>query len=139
MGMCRTLKVRPDPREWKAYTTYVSEIVIGGFAKGIIVSIDYLTQQLDAAATESGEGIPPLLEIQMALEKEHIKWKPDLEDGDDDSIGVRAMFKQWLKKFAPLTCLLGYWAHCLYIEWHTCTAMTRCQPTVGTTQVFGNG
>lgn len=104
--------MRPDPREWKAYTSYVSEIVIGGFAKGIIISIDYLTQQLDARGMEANE-IPPLLEIQMVLEQEAIKWKPDLNAGDDDSIGVQTMFKQWMKKCArrsaslPLCCAHG--------------------------------
>ena len=95
--MFRTLKVRPDPRDWKAYTDYVSEIVIGGFAKGIILSIDYLSSQLDPVRMAENE-VPPLLEVQMVLESNAIKWKPDLGKGDDDSIGVKTMFKQWLKK-----------------------------------------
>lgn len=42
----RTLVVRPEPADWKAYTDYVSNIVIDGFARGIVASLDYLTGQL---------------------------------------------------------------------------------------------
>jgi hypothetical protein len=42
----RTLVARPEPSDWKAYTDYVSSIVINGFAVGIITSISYLTDQL---------------------------------------------------------------------------------------------
>lgn len=91
--------MRPDPRDWKAYTDYVSEIVIGGFATGIIKSIDYMAAQLDPVRMAEDD-LPPLLEVQMVLEGTAIRWKPDLGKGDDDSIGVKTMFKQWLKKCA---------------------------------------
>lgn len=42
----RTLVVRPEPADWKAYTDYVSNIVIDGFGRGIVASLDYLTGQL---------------------------------------------------------------------------------------------
>lgn len=42
----RTLVVRPEPADWKAYTDYVSNIVIDGFAQGIVASLNYLTGQL---------------------------------------------------------------------------------------------
>jgi hypothetical protein len=42
----RTLINRPEPSDWKAYTDYVSSIVINGFAAGITASITYLTAQL---------------------------------------------------------------------------------------------
>lgn len=42
----RTLVVRPEPADWKAYTDYVSNIVIDGFAQGIVASLTYLTGQL---------------------------------------------------------------------------------------------
>ena len=94
----RTLVVRPEPSDWKAYTDYVSNIVIAGFGKGITTSIDYLTGQLRAAMEPEAE-VPPLLEVQMLLEKCHICWKPDLGNGDEDDIGVLRMFAQWSKRY----------------------------------------
>ena len=64
----RTLVLRPEPADWKAYTDYVSNIVIGGFSKGITTSVDYLTGQLLAAGRPDSE-VAPLLEIQMVLEQ----------------------------------------------------------------------
>jgi hypothetical protein len=45
----RTLINRPEPSDWKAYTDYVSSIVINGFASGITASISYLTKQLQVS------------------------------------------------------------------------------------------
>ena len=94
----RTLVVRPEPSDWKAYTDYVSNIVIIGFGKGITTSIDYLTNQLRASMVPESE-VPPLLEVQMVLEKGQICWKPDLGDGNDDDIGVLRMLAQWSKRY----------------------------------------
>ena len=59
----RTLVVRPEPADWKAYTDYVSNIVIDGFARGIVASLDYLTGQLlvCAASPQDGTSIECLL------------------------------------------------------------------------------
>eukprot|EP00892_Ulva_mutabilis_P012050 jgi/Ulvmu1/9217/UM005_0317.1 len=94
----RTLVVRPEPADWKAYTDYVSNIVIDGFAKGIVASVNYLTGQLLAPDKPESE-TPPLLEVQMVLEGARICWKPDLGDGDDEGPGVLRMFTLWAKRY----------------------------------------
>jgi hypothetical protein len=42
---------------------------------------------------------PPLLEVQMVLDKSSIRWKPDLAEGDDNGIGVIRMFGGWSKRY----------------------------------------
>jgi hypothetical protein len=62
----RTLVMRPEPADWKAYTDYVSNIVIAGFGRGITTSVDYLTHQLRLAG-DADSGVAPLLEVQARL------------------------------------------------------------------------
>lgn len=94
----RTLVVRPEPSDWKAYTDYVSTIVIGGFAAGITTSINYLTRQLLACNDPDGD-VPPLLEVQVVLRDGAIRWAPDLGAGDSDGPGVQRMFAGWCKRY----------------------------------------
>jgi dynein heavy chain, axonemal len=94
----RTLVVRPEPSDWKAYTDYVSNIVIDGFGVGIMTSVQYLTKQLQACNIPESD-VAPLLEVQMLLKDGRIQWKPDLGLGDEDDIGVLRMFSQWSKRY----------------------------------------
>lgn len=61
----RTLVVRPEPADWKAYTDYVSNIVIDGFARGIVASLDYLTGQLLVCITSFRSNIIQLLMYRL--------------------------------------------------------------------------
>jgi dynein heavy chain, axonemal len=93
----RTLVARPEPADWKAYTDYVSNIVIAGFGRGIATSVDYLTGQLRTAGAPESE-VAPLLEVQMVLESGSIAWKPNLGVGGEE-VGVLRMFAQWSKRY----------------------------------------
>lgn len=82
----RVLKINKGIPSWKKYVDYFSNIVIDGFSKAIIATINYLLKQIDPEQLAKVETTAPLLEIQLELVAPDIVWKPELAESADGKV-----------------------------------------------------
>lgn len=63
-----------DSSEWKAYTSYVDNIVLKGFCSAIRCSLQYLLDNTDAS-----QRCTPLFEVQLLLSRSEMTFDPPLD------------------------------------------------------------
>jgi dynein heavy chain len=75
------LKVENDTTDiWKAYTVYVDRIVLEGFQKVILCSLNYFLRETDNIKSNPD----PLFEAQLQLKPTEIVFAPSMNYGDHD-------------------------------------------------------
>jgi dynein heavy chain len=93
----KKLRVSSGLPDWKAYVDFMNNIVVEGLVKTTIVSMDFLTEQIDHEAIAKDHK-SPLLEIELDLFGKDVSFRPDVAE-QADRTGVRDVVSGWTENF----------------------------------------
>ena len=74
----RKLKVSQGLPDWKSYVDFINNIVVGGLVQVVIVSLEYLEQQVDPLNILK-QNLGPMVEIELDLVGSRVMFQPDLD------------------------------------------------------------
>ena len=102
----KILRVSNASPDWRNYLDFVSENIIGGFAKSITTSLDFLHQQIDLVHIKQANKLP-LLEIKLELDDRNIEldFLPPL-GRDETSKGIGFMIGSMVGSFLQVSTLI---------------------------------
>lgn len=95
----RVLKVSQGLPDWKAYVDFVNNMVVDGLAQAVIVSLEFLEQQVGAEKTAGAvtEKVP-MMDISLDLCGKDVMFIPDMFETTQKN-GVRDIVNGWIESF----------------------------------------
>jgi dynein heavy chain len=93
----KKLRVSNGLPDWKAYVDFANNIVVGGLAQVVTVSLEYLNEQIDPEFIRKDDKMP-LLEIELDLLGKEVMYIPTILPQTDGG-GVHDVVLKWIDTF----------------------------------------
>lgn len=93
----KRLRVSNGLPDWKAYIDFVNNIIVGGLAKVVTVSLEYLNEQIDPEMILKEDKMP-LLEIELDLIGGDVMYLPEVSTQGDGG-GIHDVLYGWIETF----------------------------------------
>ena len=98
--------IKPDKKSltWLAYVDYVNGLVIEGITKGILCSMNYLSDQIIIQYNKHYQN-PPMFDIKVDLINREVKFEPPIESSSRGN-GIRDIIMKITNDFISLAIQL---------------------------------
>ena len=98
--------IKPDKKSltWLAYVDYVNGLVIEGITKGILCSMNYLSDQISIQYNKHYQN-PPMFDIKVDLINREVKFEPPIESSSRGN-GIRDIIMKITNDFISLAIQL---------------------------------
>jgi len=98
--------IKPDKKSptWLAYVDYVNGLVIEGITKGILCSMNHLSDQISISYNKHNQ-LPPMFDIKVDLRDREVKFEPPIE-GSSRGNGIRDIIMKITNDFISLAIQL---------------------------------
>jgi dynein heavy chain len=93
----KILKVSQGLPDWKAYVDFMNNVVVDGLAQVVIISLEYLADQIDPDVIQAQDKMP-LLEIKLNLHGKMVSYEPTIEHTQSQE-GIRDIINGWVESF----------------------------------------
>ena len=90
---------------WKNYVDYINEIIITGIIKAIETSLNDLNNNIDPECIKRRD-LPPLFEIRIQLDRNHVQYEPEIEDPEKSGTIVNTV-NTWIRDFMRIATVVG--------------------------------
>ena len=124
------LKVSKGHPDWRSYVDFVSGVVVAGLAKLVVVSLQYLSEQLDPAVIAKFDKNPVLV-IDLNLFDNRVMFNPSIKETSKGT-GVRDIVSSWVDSFYHAATLFrrldipdGRYAKDITDDEHVCMLLSR--------------
>jgi hypothetical protein len=99
---CSRLGLSSGLPDWRSYVDFWNNMVVGGLVQVVIVSLEYLEQQVDPVNIQRA-GLPPMLSISIDVIGNKVSFVPELRKipnvTDYSKFGIRNVVNSWLEGF----------------------------------------